>query len=101
MFTLIKTKVSHSLRDSLSTLVSMFSLPQRERVLISYEEYESWKDYYYAIHRNFPVKAGEAHGRAFCQAHLIHDKELEGSEVRIQSEALILSRYVNRHRVLN
>jgi hypothetical protein len=82
-------------------LISMFSLPPRERVLISYAAYEQWKEYYYGLHKEHPVKAGEVHGRAFCQAHLIHDKELEASENRIISEAIIFSRYVDRHRVLN
>lgn len=102
MFTLIKTKVSHSLRDSLSNLVDMFSIPQRStRALIGYAAYEEWKEYYYGLHKEHPVKAGEVHGLAFCQAHLIRDKELEDSKSRIYSETLILSRYVSRHRVLN
>ena len=101
MFNQIKTKVGHSLRDSLFTLVSMFSLPQRAHPLMTYEDYQEWKEYYYGLHKDHPVKAGEAHGRAFCQANLIHDKQLEASGNRIQSESMILARYVDRHRVLN
>ncbi len=102
MFTQIKTTVSHSLRESVCNLISMFSLPRRNnRVLISYAAYEEWKEYYYSLHKEHPVKAGQAHGRAFCQASLIHDKDLEASENRIHSETIILSRYVDRHRVLN
>lgn len=103
MFTSIKTKMENSLRESIAGLISMFSipLPKRARKLMTYEDYHEWKEAYYLQHKNHPVEAGEAHGRAFCQAHLIHDKELEASENRIRSETIILSRYVDRNRVLN
>lgn len=101
MFASIKTKMSHSLRESVVGLISMFTIPRREHNLMSYADYCDWKETYYSLHKDHPVAAAEAHGRAFCQAHLIRDRELEASENRIHSETLILSRYVDRHRVLN
>jgi hypothetical protein len=68
---------------------------------MTYEDFHEWKEKYFAQHKDHHVEAGEALGRAFCQVHLIRDSELEASENRIHSESLILSRYVDRHRVLN
>jgi hypothetical protein len=97
----LKTRIGNSLRESVNTFLNFFSYPIQPKTLIGYEEYQAWKARYYAQHKDHYVEAAEALGRAFCQDHNLRDMELENSENRIYSETLILSRYVNRHRVLN
>lgn len=100
MIQALKTKITNSLRESVRNLLNMFYiLPDtRPRTVMTHREFLVWKTNYFAQHKDHPIQAARAMGRAFCQDHKLRDHELNHCEKRAWAELRILARYVDPNR---